>query len=363
MSRRAIAGAAAILLAGTAVGAAAQAPDSVRRRADSLLAEWRLAQRVADLVDSVERERAAAQRDTVRVGALRVIVNPSPLPVPAAALRAWPAIDSLYGRVADQLAPVVLLAFDPDSTVPPPEVYAGLPVPWDLTVENVADLLVAQIAPPAFDRALGAWLGSPLRPVPGVDVGRRHAAVYVALAMAPSHAVSRCLRGERDACRAVLDLGGPADALDRWYPLPDERRALVTSQFAGYFGRHGQGSQFQACAAGNDSACTALLRALPEGTLPRVLDTRARDSFLRFALALGGAHGYARLVHDTLAAVPDRIAAAAGLPLDSLLDRWHTAIVAARPRAGFPLVELGIGIGWIAVFAAFSLRSSRWRGA
>ena len=39
------------------------------------------------------------QRDTIAVGALRIVTDPSPLPVRAAAERAWPVLDSLYGAV------------------------------------------------------------------------------------------------------------------------------------------------------------------------------------------------------------------------------------------------------------------------
>src|SRR5438309_1064763 len=53
----------------------------LRHRADSLAREWRQADAVADLVDSLERERATSWKDTIRVGALRILANPSPLPL------------------------------------------------------------------------------------------------------------------------------------------------------------------------------------------------------------------------------------------------------------------------------------------
>ncbi len=43
----------------------------LRHRADSLAREWRQANAVADLVDSLERERATSWKDTISVGALR----------------------------------------------------------------------------------------------------------------------------------------------------------------------------------------------------------------------------------------------------------------------------------------------------
>ncbi len=64
-----------------AVGAAVvSAQDStlakMRRRADSLAREWRQATALADLADSLERDRAITGGDTIAVGALRIIANP-----------------------------------------------------------------------------------------------------------------------------------------------------------------------------------------------------------------------------------------------------------------------------------------------
>ena len=88
----------------------------LRNRADSLLREWRRANAVADLVDSVDRTRAGAATDTIRLGSLRIVTNPSPLPVRHAAARVWATIDSVYGPEAQYLEqrPVFLRAVDPE---------------------------------------------------------------------------------------------------------------------------------------------------------------------------------------------------------------------------------------------------------
>src|SRR6266508_5206397 len=94
----------------------------LQARSDSLAREWRRANAVANAVDSLERERALAGRDTIRVGALTIITNPSPLPLRLAAARAWPVIDSLYGSEAQSLArrSYVIVALDPDTTIERP---------------------------------------------------------------------------------------------------------------------------------------------------------------------------------------------------------------------------------------------------
>src|SRR5436190_10255188 len=100
----------------------------LQARADSLAREWRHATAVADAIDSLERTRAPSGRDTIRVGALTIVTNPSPLPLREAAVRAWPVIDSLYGEEARQLAqrPYLVAAVDPDTTVEPPPTHRGI---------------------------------------------------------------------------------------------------------------------------------------------------------------------------------------------------------------------------------------------
>src|SRR5436190_13615621 len=87
----------------------------LRRQADSLLGTWREAQRLADVADSLEQVRATAGSDTIAVGGLRIVVNPSPLPWRQAAEVAWPVIDSLYGSAAEDLRqhPYIFRSPDP----------------------------------------------------------------------------------------------------------------------------------------------------------------------------------------------------------------------------------------------------------
>src|SRR5207245_1330820 len=92
------------LLAGSVGTLSAQDVPRLQARADSLLREWRRASAVADMVDSLNHTRAAGGTDTISVGALRIVTNPSPARLREAAARAWPVIDSLYGSEAQQLA-------------------------------------------------------------------------------------------------------------------------------------------------------------------------------------------------------------------------------------------------------------------
>src|SRR6267154_6241819 len=134
----------------------------LRRQADSLLGSWREAQKLADVADSLEQVRATAGSDTIAVGGLRIVVNPSPLPWRQAAELAWPVIDSLYGSAAEDLPqhPYIFRAVDPDTGEHRAVLHVGVEVPWDLDVRATTALLLTTVTPPSFDAALADWLGS-----------------------------------------------------------------------------------------------------------------------------------------------------------------------------------------------------------
>lgn len=344
----------------------ARAQDSLvarlKRRADSLLVSWREAQGFANLADSLERERASSGRDTIAVGSLRIIANPSPLPLREAAERAWPFVDSLFGNAAVALVdrPYFIRAADPDPTVRRSVLHVGFELPWDLDLRATTTALLANIPMPSPDHRLTDWLGGPLRPTqrPRDEA----AAVYMQLVTAPSTAVRRCFLGELLRCRQVLQLGDTAALLEQWYATPEEREWLVTVVFEGYFNSGATAVPYRECAAHRDAACTTLLRRLPAGTLPRPLGYAARALLLRETLRAADRDAYGRLIADSASALGDRLARAAGLSVDTLLARWRSAALAARPQPlTIPWWATLAALGWTAVFGYCALRSSRWR--
>ncbi|HEY3221964.1 MAG TPA: hypothetical protein VGJ80_14635 [Gemmatimonadales bacterium] len=357
---------AAVWLAVVLLGAPLSAQDLVigllQSRADSLLRSWREAQRLADIADSLERERATAGSDTIAVGALRIIANPSPLPLRAAAERAWPAIDSLYGSVAGALTeqPYIIRAVDPDTAIHRSVLHVGLEVPWDLDVRGTTALLVQTVPPPRFDGALAGWLGTVLRPT--ARWPDEYRAVFLQLVTAPSEAVRSCFLGAIPQCADVLQLNDSAGLLERWYVTPAEREAVVRRSFSDYFARGPTAPALQRCLQHHDDACMALLQTLPRATLPRPLGPEARLALLREALRSGGHEAYARLVADPHAPIATRLASAAGMKLDSLVLRWRQRALAARPAPlTLPLWAGIAALAWTAVFGCCALRSSRWR--
>ncbi|TMB88232.1 MAG: hypothetical protein E6J45_11590 [Chloroflexi bacterium] len=334
----------------------------LRARTDSLPRELTRASAIADLADSLEHQRAFSGRDTIAVGGLRIVTDPSPLPVRAAAERAWPVLDSLYGDAAQLLAqyPYVIRAFDPDTTAPRPTVYVGLTVPWNMNAEILAQLLVANPPMPAPDYALASWLGGTLRPT--TRAGRERTDVYLQLVTAPSTPARACFLGALAACRIALGLQSGGDVLALWYPEAAERRALVTRTFPDYFNHGANAGAFRVCAGGVDSVCDALLRQVSAGSLPSPLGAQARTTVLRLALRLGGRDAYRRLIADSGAPLFERLGNAAQANMDDVLARWRLEILAARPPSvALPWWAAALALAWAAVFGTCALRSSRWR--
>ncbi len=344
---------------------AGQSVERLQARADSLLREWRRANALADMVDSLNHARTAGGTDTISVGALRIVTNPSPARLREAAARAWPVIDSLYGTEARQLEqrPFFIAPYDPDTTSPKPTLRGAIQVPWDKDVASLATMLLTTVPIGRPDAALQNWLGGPVVPI--VHPVQARAAVYVQLVTAPSQVARNCFLGVMNDCRNALTLAQSRDTLEQWYPSAAEQRALVFKSFAEFltFSDHGAHKPaLQSCRAGSDSACSELLRSLPPGALPRPLTYDARAALVQIALRLGGREAYHRLVATPGKPIADRLAGAAGVSVDSLVSLWRSEILAARPApVTVPPWGPWAALGWTAVFAVCALRSSRWR--
>jgi len=213
-----------LVVAAALLASPLQSQDSLmvrlRRQADSLLGTWREAQKLADVADSLEQVRATAGSDTIAVGGLRIIVNPSALQWRQAAELAWPVIDSLYGSAAQDLPryPYIFRAVDPDSGVRRAVLHVGVEVPWNLDLRATTTLLLTTVTPPSFDPALADWVGTALRPT--LRPQDERAAVFVQLVTVPSEAVRACFLGDIARCKDVLQIGDSTGLLTRWYVTP-----------------------------------------------------------------------------------------------------------------------------------------------
>lgn len=332
----------------------------LRARSDSLLREWRQANALAGLQDSLRLATRLAGRDTIRFGALTIIANPSPLPLAQAATQVWPVIDRYYGPAAGAFSqrPFLIQAIDPD-TAARADIPLGMEVLWNLDATQLAQLLLNMADLSTLDPRLHDWLGGPL--TPRFDSGPRRVRVYLQLVTAPSGGVRRCFLGDLDACRDALSLTSAPDMVSRWYG-PEERRRLVTTEYNGFLDHGTRHTAFLSCAAGSDSACLGLLTTLPPGSLFPPLDAEARGVLLDLTVLQGGRSTFQRLLDGRDTAMGPRLAAAARIPEDSLVARWRAAVLRARPApVSLPPWGAWFALGWTALFATCGVRSSRWR--
>lgn len=343
---------------------AAQSRAALRARADSILQLWRDTSAIADIEDSLRLERqGGGGRVTIRAGALVILANPSPLPLRAAAERAWAALDSVLGpEAAVALAGrrLVVDVVDEADTARRRPADAELHIPASLGVEALTRTLLLAGSIDPGDTDLRAWLGG--RVLAAVPVEPQHPGIYVELVTTAADAARRCFAGEPGACRDALDLSADPEPWRRWYS-PADRARVIGESFAYYFGRGRTQAQFAACTGGHDDpACLELFRAIPTGAMPKPLSVDARRAVLTLALRLGGREAFGRLARAQGRPMAERLAVAAAISADSLVARWRAEIVAARPRPVIvPWWAMGIAAVWVGVFSACSMGSTRWR--
>lgn len=344
-------------------GAYAQDLERLRFRADSLADEWREARTLLVLKDSLRRTSLPPTMEQYQAGALTVIADPSRLPFERATAAAWVLLDSLYGDAAGGVAgkPVVVRVLEPGARDTRPQ--TGLRVPRNIPLGDLTRVIVRAAQVPRGDPALAAWLGAPL--LPGDDPRREREVIYIELVTSPAPIVRTCHAGDLKACADALGFVPSEQRIARWWTA-DGRRRVVTTHFAQYFlSRPATRALALACTeAGADSACTRLLEGVDPATLPRPFSPAASLSLARLALDFGGRGAYQRLLADAASPLPARLAAASGVPFDSLLSTWHARMLASRPeRVAVPWWSLALAITWTGIFGLCATRSSRWRVA
>ncbi len=193
------------------------------------------------------------------------------------------------------------------------------------------------------------------------------ASAYRLLAISTESAAQGCYAGRIDACGVALGFGF-ADAAGRmpeWF-TPEQRREMVERAAGSDDPPDGRidrnGPSYVRCVVDNDaSACDALLEGLEWVEWTPVSD-RLRSHLLWHAVALGGDGAWGRALERRGEPMPDVLAHVAQRPVEELLADWRADLFANHPD-----VHAGLGgrgtrvLFWTLIFAAFAMRSTRWR--
>jgi hypothetical protein len=180
------------------------------------------------------------------------------------------------------------------------------------------------------------WSRMPTGPTLALD------RVYVQVAASSSTRARACLTGALDDCSRILAVDSVPDPLSSWY-APDDYPVLGANVV--FRADHPYRALVQRCREKADaSVCRdALLQFKIAEPVPRDV----RESFLAFALVRGGPQAYVRL-RDTPGDRRARLAAAAGVPFDSLVSGWRAQVVAARPARSVA-VPGAVTLAWLAL--------------
>lgn len=205
---------------------------------------------------------------------------------------------------------------------------------------------------------VGLWLrADPLTPPPPESVYRR-------IAVTRSKTTRACLGGDAAACGTAMALGvtrdasGLEDQIDEWY-TPEEQRALIAERF-NFFSRQAAAIRHRCVDRGDQAACDDIFANDRRDWAP--LGRDVRQSLVTYALEVGPPGSWERLVEDPGMTAIEALEHASGQSIDALLAGWRERLVASRPGSFQPLIpSSGRALAWTLLFAAFALRSTRWR--
>jgi hypothetical protein len=185
------------------------------------------------------------------------------------------------------------------------------------------------------------------------------AAVRMELVSSQSTVGPRCYGGDVSACAAYLGLRETADPVIALYDSIG-RRAFVSN--ARWDARRINLLATDLCInRGSDSACIVVMRGFGERRVSRLGSWRIRKTVIQQAALSGGPQAFGRLIQNSVT-IGDAVAAASGVPLDSVLTVWHRRVreEGIASESFTPAIAL-LSIGWVLVLGAVATRSGRWR--
>jgi hypothetical protein len=356
----------------------AQSGSSARIRAqerlvDSLVAVRNQATAALRAYDD-SANRARIQKDTLRIGNLRLLVEPAlrgrvePLARIAAA-----RVDSLAGSGARRLvnewvlvrgtgsgsADTVVVSYFQRSAGSPGREFQNIwGVAEDSTLANWIYTTAVRALSWGVDIATLKWQGDMV--LPDTLPTSEWISTRLEIISSPTTVAHRCYEGDLSACRVALRLVEVRDPATEWFDATDRRRyvAWYSRMSSNTIWSRGE-PDVELCAGGSDAACLGVMRSMRGYAEP--IFSRGRIGVAKSAIRLGGADGFGRYLTAT-GSPAERLTTAAGVPLDSVLRVWIGNVRDARQPSRD--ISTGIAIsslGWILLCGVLSLRSSRWR--
>lgn len=211
----------------------------------------------------------------------------------------------------------------------------------------------------ATDRPMRLWA---LTPPANADVAvDLFANAFLQLQTAGSVPARECSAGVLPQCVSALGLVVPPEPIDRMFTAA-ERRAIgrrLYEQRRDTF-RVPKDAPNPCADDAPDAGCERYVRSLPPGAIPPPMATATRGALLLTAIAMGGEGALDRLLADSTASVTSRLASAAGVDRDTLMARWRTRVLAARPEPVLPSTALAVAaVVWGIGLAGLALRMAR----
>jgi hypothetical protein len=125
----------------------------------------------------------------------------------------------------------------------------------------------------------------------------------------------------------------------------------------------GTGAMERDCVNGDVASCRYAidLEHAPATRTGSIYSPDLRIDLLYFALDVGGPEAWARLRHATSTGMPAKLAAAAQMPIDSLLAHWRASLLALRPAKAILSGESAlVALAWSVLLLLAALGASRW---
>jgi hypothetical protein len=322
------------------------------------------------------REQAESRRtaiDTVRIGALRVLALPAQADLVEELFEeVWEETFAMVGEspalerwllTFQWRARLERMDFGPDRGAgAPPIRQLGVNRIWQPSREGAKARIRSGVAAVltedfADESPMRGWMTARGYPA--------SADVYRSLAGTASGANRACLVGDARACWTALGLG-LADAgprLTEWL-APETLAGIVVEASE----RPGSGIDrddptVRACTEeSNGIACVRLITQGVEWARGVPISANAFAHMFWHAVRTGGAGAWQRVLERSDATPPELLTYVSGLSPEQLAASWRETVVASRPdvNAGLDTTRWA-ALFWFLFFAAFAMRSTRWR--